>query len=339
MHSRNDLDADNYRFRELHPKVFFGTASDRYAGWIGQIYSEDLYEGRMTRRTNKVGGKSFREEVLPVDCVREYFEHFRTLEVDYTFYQLLLDSDGKPTQAFHVLKSYRQHMASDDSMILKVPQAVFAQKIRRGSGYEPNETYLNAEVFTHRFYNPATELLGTHLKGFVFEQEYQRKDERVPSHVVAGKLSGFFGAIPPDRRYHVELRTESYLDKAILGVLEEYGIGQVLSHWTWLPPLAVQFAKSGGRFLNSGREAVIRLMTPLGTRYEDAYARAFPFDRLVEGMLQPRMIDDTVKIIVEGIRQEVAVNLIINNRAGGNAPHIARLIADSFLSTRADVST
>ena len=100
-------------------------------------------------------------------------------------------------------------------------------------------------------------------------------------------MAGFFEAAPPDQRYHVEFRTESYLSKAIFAVLENFGVGQVLSHWTWLPPLAAQFTKAGGRFFNSGRQAIIRLMTPLGTRYEDAYAKAFPFDRLVEGMLSP----------------------------------------------------
>jgi hypothetical protein len=30
---------ETFHFRNLHPQVFIGTASDRYAGWIGQIYS------------------------------------------------------------------------------------------------------------------------------------------------------------------------------------------------------------------------------------------------------------------------------------------------------------
>ena len=38
-----------------------------------------------------------------------------------------------------------------------------------------NEAYLNPEIFTHQFYNPAVEILGPHLSGFVFEQEYQPK--------------------------------------------------------------------------------------------------------------------------------------------------------------------
>jgi len=31
-------------------------------------------------------------------------------------------------------------------------------------------------------------------------------------------------------------------------------------------------------------------MTPIGMLYEDAYAKAHPFDKLVEEMLQPEMV-------------------------------------------------
>ena len=36
---------NNFLFRDIHPYVRIGTASDRYAGWIGQIYSEGRYRG------------------------------------------------------------------------------------------------------------------------------------------------------------------------------------------------------------------------------------------------------------------------------------------------------
>ena len=78
-----------FHFRNLHPQVFIGTASDRYSGWLGQIYSKDRYIGRITKRTKIIAGRSFTEEILPVDSVEEYFEHFPVLESDYTFYQLL----------------------------------------------------------------------------------------------------------------------------------------------------------------------------------------------------------------------------------------------------------
>jgi uncharacterized protein YecE (DUF72 family) len=330
--SRPDtLDADMFKFRGLHPDVFMGTASDRYAGWIGQIYSPDLYQGRMTSRVNKVGGKSFKEDVLPVDSVKEYFHHFRVLEIDYTFYRPLLNNNGEATQNFHVLSSYKSQLTDDDSIILKVPQTVFARKLLRGGVYVENDDYLNADVFARSFYEPAVGLLGSNLKGFIFEQEYQRKGERCPPEELASDLSDFFNAIPRDDRYHIELRTESYLSRPVFDVLRSFGVGQVLSHWTWLPPLSRQFAKADHGFLNSGRLNIIRLMTPLGTRYEDAYAKAHPFDRLVEGMLQPRMIEEATELIWEGIHQQTQISVVINNRSGGNAPLIAQLIAKRFM--------
>ena len=42
-----NLGLKSFHFRNLHPQIFIGTASDRYAGWIGQIYSADKYEGRI----------------------------------------------------------------------------------------------------------------------------------------------------------------------------------------------------------------------------------------------------------------------------------------------------
>jgi hypothetical protein len=55
---------------------------------------------------------------------------------------------------------------------------------------------------------------------------------------------------------------------------------------------------------------------------------------MVSGMLDPEMIEDTVKIVNEAIKDKIQVNLIINNRAGGNAPPIAQKIADRFHSRK-----
>ncbi|ABK19538.1 DUF72 domain-containing protein [Syntrophobacter fumaroxidans] len=327
----NDFDPARYDFRGLHPDLCIGTASDRYAGWIGQIYSAEKYRGRISRRVNKVGAGSFREEVLPVDSVTEYFEHFRVLELDFTFYSMLLDDDGRPTRSFHVLSEYNACMKPQDRVFLKVPQAICAQKVRRAAGLVPNDDYLDAEKFRTQFLQPAQDLLGEKIKGFVFEQEYQRAAGKIPAPRLAENLDAFFSAVPPDNRYHFELRTEGYLVEPVFEVFEKHGVGQVLSHWTWLPTLEKQFARAGRRFFNTGAQSLIRLMTPLGKRYEDAYAMAHPFDKIVEGMLQPRMIDETARLAMTGIARGIHMNVIVNNRSGGNAPTIARQIAMSFL--------
>lgn len=325
----SSFDPEKFLFRGLHPSVCLGTASDRYRGWLGQIYTEELYRGRTSARTSRVGKRIFRDEVLPIDCVREYFQHFPVLEIDYTFYSPLIDK-GVPTPCARTLREYFQHMGPGDRIFLKAPQMFFVRKAWRGKDYVSNETFLNPEAFVLQFYAPALELLGDRLKGIVFEQEYQRQAERANPVEFARELDLFFSALPGDSRYHVELRTEAFICRPVMDVLQKHGIGQVLSHWTWLPNLKRQLAKAGGGFIAAGESVLIRLMTPLGTRYEDAYARAFPFDRIVAEMLQPEMISVTADLMCEAVRQGKEVNVIINNRSGGNAPLIARQLALEF---------
>lgn len=42
-----------FLFRDLPQNILIGTASDRYAGWIGQIYTPGRYEKGITRRSLK----------------------------------------------------------------------------------------------------------------------------------------------------------------------------------------------------------------------------------------------------------------------------------------------
>ncbi len=326
-----------FLFRNLDPHIFLGTASDRYEGWLGQIYGREKWKGKIKGRTKKIGGKSFVEKTLPVESVKEYFEHFPVLEIDYTFYSPLRNKEGKPTRTYHVLKQYRQHMNQNDRVILKVPRAVSARRVHSGGQYIDNETYLDPKIFVEGFLEPAVEILGITLKGMIFEQEYQRKQDRVPTDKMAKDLERFFEAVPEDDRYHVELRTEAYLSSPVFKVLEKHGVGQVLSHWTWLPSLEKQLARADNRIFNSGRKRIVRLMTPRGMRYEIAYAQAYPFDRLLKDMLQTEMVTETVHMMMTALAERVETSILINNRAGGNAPLIAREVASRFIESRQNV--
>jgi hypothetical protein len=114
----------------------------------------------------------------------------------------------------------------------------------------------NPRIFTEQFYEPAVRLLGSNLTGFIFEQEYQRREDRPPVNEMARDLDRFFRMIPEDNRYHQELRTDLYLRGPVFEILEKYGVGQVLSYRTWLPPLRKQLAKASGRFFNAGNQCV-----------------------------------------------------------------------------------
>jgi hypothetical protein len=55
---------------------------------------------------------------------------------------------------------------------------------------------------------------------------------------------------------------------------------------------------------------------------------------MTPGILDPEMIEDTAKIVNEAMKDKVQVNLIIDNRAGGNAPLIAEKIAHRLHSEK-----
>jgi len=69
---------------------------------------------------------------------------------------------------------------------------------------------------------------------------------------------------------------------------------------------------------------MIRLSTPIGLRYEQAYEKAYPFNQMVEGMLQKSMVRDAVHIAREAVDQGISVVIAINNRIGGNAPILCK---------------
>ncbi len=125
---------DAFDFKALHPNVRFGTASDRYAGWVGQIYSEEL-GAQAKSRPKKIGRKTFREDVLPVESVGEYFDHLDILEVDYTFYAPLRTADGDVARTSHVLAEHARFAPDDALFLLKVPEVFTAPKVRRAGRY------------------------------------------------------------------------------------------------------------------------------------------------------------------------------------------------------------
>ena len=43
-------------FRKVMPDVHIGTASDRYAGWIGTVYTAGRWEEKAKTRSRSLGG-------------------------------------------------------------------------------------------------------------------------------------------------------------------------------------------------------------------------------------------------------------------------------------------
>ncbi len=330
---------EQYDVRSLHPNVRFGTTSDRYAGWIGQIYPPS-FESRVAKRSRKLGGHSYEERTVPIDSVVEYFQHFDVLEIDFTYYRPLLEADGSPSNNYHVLQRYMDAAPETSRFILKVPNLVFSRRLmRRVDGKTAsvlNEDYLDSHKYLTQFHHPALELVGEKLAGLLFEQEYQRKGDAPQSAANIEELDRFFGMIPRDAPLHLEIRSPHLLDDRYFDWLETCGLGHVFSHWTWLPPLRKQWLMASERFTETDGEAMVRLLTPLRVPYAKAYAQTHPFDKVVEEVAGSaegnRMKLDTVALAMAAIRKGGTLNILANNRAWGNAPELARSIAERLIA-------
>ena len=330
--------ADQFDLRAIHPNVRFGTASDRYAGWIGQIYPDHLSK-EISSRKRKLGGQTFEERNVPIASVRHYFEHFGTLELDFTFYRPLRDADGEPTNNLFVLQKYADHAPEDASFFVKAPQTYFARTLRRSGGgdvrYIDNPDFLDAEAYKKQFHEPVREVLGDRLAGLLFQQEYQRVADSPSPEQNVETLDAFFQQIPGDAQAHLELRSEHLLTDVYFDWLAERGLGFIFSHWTWLPPIRKQWRLCGERFTAADDNVVARLLTPRDVKYADAYAAAYPFDQRAPEIADTQqahdMVLDATALAFQAEQQNALLNCIANNRAWGNAPDLARTIAHRIL--------
>ncbi|HMB93331.1 MAG TPA: DUF72 domain-containing protein [Rhodothermales bacterium] len=324
-----------YQFHEVHPHLRFGTASDRYAGWLGQIYPEERWAGEVTTRKKRLGKETFEERLLPIESVQDYFAHFGVLEIDFTFYRPLRTAEGEPEGNLFTLQKYADLAPEGAAFLLKVPQQFFARKLRRSSGgkvrYENNPDFLNADAYRIRFHEPAVEVLGERIAGFLFEQEYQRVAESPSPEENIAELDGFFSAIPNDVLPHLELRSEHLLVPPYFDWLADRGLGHVFSHWTWLPPIRKQWRLCGERFTAGNGEAVARLLNPLNMKYAEAFALAYPFTGPVTALAETQqardMVLDVTALTYKAEEQGYLLNVIANNRAWGNSPALAQAIS------------
>ena len=323
--------ADAFDFRALHDRLHFGTASDRFAGWIGTVYPE-RWTSEISTRTKKVGGQAFEERLLPIASVEDYFAHFSVLELDFTYYQPLLTEAGEPTSAYHTLRQYAEHAPNGARFWVKAPQQFASPILRRGKSFEENPEYLDPSGFQTRYLDPLHSLLGDMLAGIIFEQPYSRKKESPPPDVFASELDSFFRTTGP-APIHLEVRSSHLLVPAYFEMLERNSLGFVFSHWTWLPSLKTQWERSGSRFFRD--RAVARLLNPRDVPFAKAFAWAYPFEEPAPELSQTpqarQLLDETTALAYQAIKHDVELSVITNNRAWGSSPHLAQAVAHRFL--------
>lgn len=331
-------EADRYDVRRIHPSLSFGSASDRYAAWIDQVYPRDVWAGQVTTRAKRVGTASFDERLLPVASVEDYFLHFGTLEIDFTYYSPLHGPTGKPAPGLFSLEQYAEHAPANARFVVKAPQAFVARRVRRTTGGRPqwvdNPEFLDAEGFRSRFLAPLSRTLGAKLAAIVIEQPYERAAESPEPDTFVSEWDRFVSELP-EAPLHFEIRSAHLLSPRYTEWLANRGMGFSFSHWQWLPTLKDQWAVAGEQFTSATGEAVVRLVQPRDMTFDDSFRLAYPFEAphpaLSTTAEARRMIDETVALMYKAVEAGVTLHVIGNNRVWGNTPDLARTLAHRFL--------
>ena len=188
---------------------------------------------------------------------------------------------------------------------------------------QPNPRFLDAQLFNEMVLTPYRETkFEPHAGPFLFA--FQRHE--MSTEEFCSRLDGFFGHLPKDFRYAVEIRNPGLVGPDYQKVLETHGVAHVYNHWSYMPSLAEQHQRME-RF--TALFTVLRLLTPLKISYEAAKKRAEPYTKIVGEL--PEMRRDTVELVRKAIAENRRAYVLVNNRSEGNAPLTVQAIRDHIL--------
>jgi uncharacterized protein YecE (DUF72 family) len=292
----------------ISPLIRFGASTWTYEGWQGQVYH-----------------KQYAKTAFARECLGEYCQYlykgqplFRTVGNDSTFY--------RPPTA-NQLRHYLKQIPEDFEMCFKVWEEltipVYAKQPRYGvKAGQLNARFLDAQLFKDLVLTPYREAkFEPHIGSFIFE--FQRHG--MSTEEFCSRLDEFFGQLPNDFRYAVEIRNAGLLGADYHKVLETHGVAHVYNHWSYMLLLSEQHKRME---TFTAPFTVLRLLTPLKMTYEAAKKRAEPYTKMVGEL--PEMRRDTVTLVRQAISENRRAYVLVNNRAEGNAPLTVETLVDQL---------
>ena len=282
----------------LSPLLRFGTSTWTYEGWQGQVYKKPYAKSAFVR------------ESLGEYCQYQYEGEplFRAVGNDSTFY--------RPPTTNQLLR-YLNQIPENFEMCFKVWEEITIPSYAKHARYgpragQPNPRFLDAKLFNEMVLTPYREAkFEPHAGPFLFE--FQRHD--LSTEEFCSRLDGFFGQLPKDFRYAVEIRNAGMVGPDYQKILATHGVAHVYNHWSYMPSLAEQHTRMG---TFTAPFTVLRLLTPLKISYEAAKKRAEPYTKIVGEL--PEMRRDTVELVQKAVAENRRAYVLVNNRSEGNAP-------------------
>jgi uncharacterized protein YecE (DUF72 family) len=295
----------------ISPLVRFGTSTWTYPGWQGIVYHKHYSPRRFKQ-----------------DCLAEYARYeyngqqlFRTVGFDFSFY-----GPPKSEQLAEFAAQLPEGFEACSKVWEEITIPLFPSHPRYGAhAGEANPHFLDAEYFVEQVLPPYAAAFKDHTGPFIFE--FQRTG--IERDEFLTKLDVFLAPLPKEYRYAVEVRHASLLHEDYHAILRAHGVAHVYNHWTHMPPLAQQHELLGRSF--TAPFTMIRVLTPVGMKYEDAVKAFEPYNKIVRP--NPQMRRDVIELIRHGIIEARPTYAIINNRSEGSAPLTIQAIVDQMQRT------
>jgi uncharacterized protein YecE (DUF72 family) len=280
--------------------VYLGTSSWKYAGWLGQVYSEERY---LTR------GR-FSQKKFESTCLAEYAETFPAVCGDFSFYQF-------PSEDY-----WRRLFTSAPAKLLyafKAPEQVTVKVFPAHARYggragQVNETYLDAELFTEAFVRPL-EPYRSQIATVIFEFGTFSRASYARLRDFLADLDAFLSRIPPGLRYAIEIRNPELLRPEYFDCLRARGVAHVFNSWTRMPALVRQTEMEDA--FTAGF-SVARALLSRGRSYEQAVKEFAPYSEIKDANEEARAA--LRAIIARSLESQQPAFIFVNNRLEGNAP-------------------
>ena len=293
----------------LPPDIKFGTASWTVDGWTGDVYHRS-YRGAQ-----------------PAARLEEYVRYplFRTVGINSAFYE-------SPSE--RILDAYARALPEGYSCVVKVWDRITARRFIRDRRWGPlagqlNPDFLDARLFLGSVLARYARVFSRHSICFVFQFQAMRGADLLDAAAWAERLDRFFGQLPQDFRYAVELRNAELLTDHHGAVLERHGVAHVFNSWTEMPPIGTQLHLP---WTLAAPFTVARALLKPGRKYAEAVRAFEPYDRVKEVL--PELRRDLLRLMGEAERRGIEALIHVNNRAEGNAPGTIRELAEQWINGR-----
>ncbi len=268
-----------------------GTCSWKYDSWRGIIYSDAKEK----------------------NYLREYSQHFSTVEVDQWFWSLFAGHKvvlPKPK----VVQEYADSVPEDFIFSIKVPNSITLThhyKKQKSDSLQVNPHFLSVGAMK-RFLELLAPL-GDRIGPLNFQFEYLNKQKMGGVGDFIEKFGDFVAQLPEGFKYCIEIRNPNYLTKKYFDFLAATGLHHVFLHGYYMPSIFDVYKQFGEKICSL---TVIRLLG--GDRKEIEERTGNEWSEIVapkDGDLQ------SLAIMLADLRtRNIDTFLYVNNHFEGSAP-------------------